>query len=236
LARLAAQRFSLNASRRAHAIRHGVRLSREAVGCSRRTWTRRAGAAPIAESPADTYTNASKNVRTVARVEREALHRRSVIERLSDAIARAAGSSTSLLVYVLFFTGWLLLNAGSIPRLAAFDPFPFGLLTPIVSLEAIFLSSFILISQKRMSRQVERREHLDLQISLLAEQESTVTLRLLRRLCERVGVDVQAFDQEMRDLAKSIGLTISRKPCTMSWNWMPTSARIIASSARLESA
>lgn len=117
-------------------------------------------------------------------------------ERVADVISRAAGSTASLLVHATFFAGWLLANIHVIPGLPAFDPFPFGLLTTIVSLEAIFLALFILISQQRMSRQAERREH-------LAEQEGTATLRLLRRLCEHAGVDLEAFDLEMRDLEKT---------------------------------
>lgn len=128
------------------------------------------------------------------------MHRRAFIERVSDAIARAAGSSTSLAAHALFFGGWLMANSQGIPGLRAFDPFPFGLLTTIVSLEAIFLSLFILISQNRMSRQAERRDHLDLQVNLLAEQESTATLTLLRRLCEHAGMEVQAEDLGTRQL------------------------------------
>ena len=86
------------------------------------------------------------------------------------------------------------------PGMRAFDPFPFGLLTTIVSLEAIFLSLFILISQNRMSWQAERRDHLDLQVNLLAEEESTATLALLRRLCEHEGMDVRGEDLGSRHL------------------------------------
>ena len=70
-----------------------------------------------------------------------------------------------------------------------FDPYPFSLLTMIVSLEAIFLSIWILISQNQMTRQADRREHLDLQINLLAEQESTATLRAVHGIAHHLGVD-----------------------------------------------
>ena len=149
------------------------------------------------QSQSDT---ATENVRAIADLEYSALHSRSFTERVSDAIARAAGSSLSLLGHALLFGGWLLANTKLLPGLPAFDPFPFGLLTTIVSLEAIFLSLFILISQNRMSRQGEHRDHLDLQINLLAEQESTATLILLRRLCERAGIDVSDVGVDTRDL------------------------------------
>jgi uncharacterized membrane protein len=146
------------------------------------------------------------NVRTIAQTEYRALHQRSVVERVSDAAARAGGSSASLLFHAVFFAAWLAVNLRLVPGVPAFDPFPFGLLTTIVSLEAIFLALFILISQNRLSRQAERREHLDLQINLLAEQESTMALRLLRRLCDHAGMDLEAFDAESRDLEKKTNI------------------------------
>ena len=72
------------------------------------------------------------------------------------------------------------------------DPFPFNLLTMLVSLEAIFLSIWILISQNQMTRQAERRAHLDLQINLLAEQESTATLRIVHDIAEHLGIGDRA--------------------------------------------
>jgi uncharacterized membrane protein len=149
--------------------------------------------------PSDAHP-AADNVRAVSQVEEKELRRRSPIEWIADAIARAAAGTPSLVVHAVFFGGWLAINTHRVPGLEAFDPFPFGLLTTIVSLEAIFLSLFILVSQNRMSRQAERREHLDLQINLLAEQESTATLKLLRRLCEHQGVDLRAFDEDEEHL------------------------------------
>ena len=70
----------------------------------------------------------------------------------------------------------------------AFDPFPYTFLTLVVSLEAIFLSIFILISQNQETQLTERRKHLDLQINLLAEQENTKMLQLLIAISEKVGV------------------------------------------------
>jgi uncharacterized membrane protein len=154
--------------------------------------------APAAGDPA-----IAENVRVVSRFEQGGLQERSVLERLADAVAGAAGSSWSLLAHGVLFSAWLLVNARWIPDLPAFDPPPFGLLTTIVSLEAIFLSLFILTSQNRMSRQAERREHLDLQINLLAEQESSLTLKLLRRLCERQGIPIE---EEARQLEKKTNI------------------------------
>jgi uncharacterized membrane protein len=158
-------------------------------------------AAPTAASAADPAVAA--NVRVVSRIEHGGLQERSPLERLADAVAGAAGSSWSLFAHTVLFSVWLVVNARWIPGLPTFDPPPFGLLTTIVSLEAIFLSLFILTSQNRMSRQAERREHLDLQVNLLAEQESSLTLKLLRRLCERQGIPIE---EEIRELEKKTNI------------------------------
>ena len=76
-----------------------------------------------------------------------------------------------------------------------FDPYPHGLLTFIVSLEGVLIATFVLIAQNRMSRQSDERDHLNLQISMLAEQEMTVMLKLLRRLSERAGVEPESNDE-----------------------------------------
>jgi len=80
-----------------------------------------------------------------------------------------------------------------------FDPFPYPLLTLVVSLESIFLSLFILISQNRSSRTADERAHLDLQINLLAEHESTKSLQLLKALCKHQGLNC-ASDEEIEQL------------------------------------
>jgi uncharacterized membrane protein len=82
-------------------------------------------------------------------------------------------------------SGWIIINI--IPGVGHFDPFPFTFLTLVVSLEAIFLSTFILISQNHETRLSERRNQLDLQINLLTEQENTKMLTLLARIAKKVG-------------------------------------------------
>src|SRR4029450_10380261 len=104
----------------------------------------------------------------VSRMEREVLEARSLAARLSDSITRFAGTTTCLLIHVCWFGGWVLWNVKPF-CLPDFDPFPFSFMTLVVSLEAIFLSLFIMMSQNRMQRQADERSHLDLQINLLAE-------------------------------------------------------------------
>jgi len=103
--------------------------------------------------------------------------------------------------HFFWFSGWIVLNLGVVPDIRPFDPYPFPLLTLATSLEAIFLSLFILTSQNRATAQADQRSHLDLQINLLAESEATATLRMLRALCEHHGLKI-AHDAEVEELAE----------------------------------
>src|ERR1041384_402164 len=129
-----------------------------------------------------------KNVETVIRLEDAAREQRTATDRLAETIANFCGSMTFVWVHVVWFGGWILLN--TIPGIRHVDPFPFTFLTLIVSLEAIFLSTFILISQNLDSRISERRSHLDLQLNLLSEQENTKMIVMLHAIAARVGADL----------------------------------------------
>jgi uncharacterized membrane protein len=133
------------------------------------------------------------NLRRIAKLEEEQLQARSLSERLAGAVTRAAGTAVFAVAHLVWFTAWIVVNTR---RDQAFDPFPFNLLTMIVSLEAIFLSIWILISQNQMTRQADRRAHLDLQVNLLAEQESTATLRAVQAIAQHLGVDPRMYATE----------------------------------------
>ena len=137
-----------------------------------------------------------KNVRAVAEIEKKALLRRSLGERIGDSIASIAGSMPFAIVHIVWFAGWIALNTNVIAGIRAFDPFPFSFLTLVVSLEAIFLSIFVLLSQNRLTREADKRAHLDLQVNLLAEQESTMALRLLQRICDHLGISTSSRDED----------------------------------------
>lgn len=127
-----------------------------------------------------------ENVQAIIKLEETARANRTATDRISSAIARFCGSMAFVWVHVVWFGGWIASN--TIPGLPHFDPFPFTFLTLVVSLEAIFLSTFILISQNMDTRISERRNHLDLQVNLLAEQENTKMLLLLSRMAQKLGV------------------------------------------------
>src|ERR1700733_1827924 len=95
------------------------------------------------------------NIDAIAKLEHDALDRRTLTERISDVITKLVGNVAFLLVQLILICGWSLLNLHVIPGLKAFDPFPFGVLALIVSSESVFLTIFVLISQSRMSRQSE---------------------------------------------------------------------------------
>ena len=124
---------------------------------------------------------------------------RSTAERVSDAVARHAGRVWFISAHAIWFSGWIALNTGRVWGIHPFDPYPYQFLTFVVSLEAIFLSLFILMSQNRANRQADARSHLDLQINLLAEQESTKILQMLQSICVYHNL-ATAHDPEVENL------------------------------------
>ena len=123
-------------------------------------------------------------------------------ERVADWMTHIASSPAFMLFHVIWFGGWMLLNTGLF-GFAPFDPFPFGLLTMIVSLEAIFLSIFVLMTQNRESYIAELREELGLQVSLRMEAEVTKTLQLVAGLYTRLGHKV-GQDPELKAMLEPL--------------------------------
>src|SRR5580693_8230256 len=137
----------------------------------------------------ETPSATARNVRAISELEHSALAKRSISARIGDAIASHAGKMWFIVFHAVWFSLWLWLNSESKSRFA-FDPFPFQLLSTIVSLESIFLSLFILMSQNRSNIQADQRNHLDLQINLLSEQENTKMLQMLQAICEHHNLAV----------------------------------------------
>lgn len=109
-------------------------------------------------------------------------------DKVADLLTDAFGTILFLAVNVLWFTAWILVNTGILPILPIFDPFPFGLLTTMVSLEAIFLAIIVLISQNRSSHIEDLREEIDLQVNLKTEEEVTKMLIILDRIHDHLGL------------------------------------------------
>jgi uncharacterized membrane protein len=154
---------------------------------------------PPEPAPRATVESARKNIETVVRLEQASMESRSTGERVSDVITRFIGTMSFAVFHLLLFGVWFVVNLGWTP-FKPFDPFPFGILTLIVSSEGVLLAIFVLISQNRMGRQANQRAHLNLQIDLLAEQETTQLLQKVQRLLEHFGIEAdraaEALSQE----------------------------------------
>jgi uncharacterized membrane protein len=143
-----------------------------------------------------------KNICTLLEIREEFERSKGIQDRAADAITRFSGSMFFVYVHVAWFGLWIALNLGWL-GVRPFDPFPFGLLTMVVSLEAIFLSTFVLISQNRMGAVADKRADLDVQIDLLAEHEITRILMLVDAMAKKMGIP-DANDSEIEDLARDV--------------------------------
>jgi uncharacterized membrane protein len=123
-------------------------------------------------------------------------------ERLARAITRFSGSMRFVYVHLALYGGWIVANLGFIPGLRPWDP-TFVVLAMIASVEAIFLSTFILITQNRMAAAADRRAELDLQVSLLAEAEITKLVELVAEMASRMEVP-QAREGEIEEMKKLV--------------------------------
>ncbi|AKF10767.1 DUF1003 domain-containing protein [Sandaracinus amylolyticus] len=125
---------------------------------------------------------------------------RTIHERIADRIARFAGTMYFAYAHAVLFGVWLVWN--SIPGVPHWDPYPFVMLAMFASVEAIFLSTFVLVSQNRMAQLADQRADLDLQINLLSEREITRVLALACRIAVRLGVRDQPAD--VSDLQRDV--------------------------------
>ena len=146
------------------------------------------------------------HIDSIVRQEEEALERRSSSERLADAVGGFAGSLFFVVLHLALVIAWLLVNSGKIPGARPFDPYPFSLLGVIVAVEAVILSSFILMRQSRMMRRGERRDHLNLQVDLLAEKEITKLLQMVHAICGQMGLQNIMADKEIGELSQTTSI------------------------------
>jgi uncharacterized membrane protein len=139
-----------------------------------------------------------RNIRTIINLRIAASRARNLQGRAADAITAFSGNLVFVYLHIAWFSCWVLLNTGRF-GVRPFDPFPYGLLTVVVSLEAIFLSALVLITQNRLTEEMERRADLDLHIGLLTEHELTRALQMLDAIQEKLGIDNHAAS-ELADL------------------------------------
>jgi len=158
-----------------------------------------------------THSNLAEKLRKGKSSSRQVIHslkvkadaKRSWSEKLADWMTAHFGSMGFLALNVFWFGLWLVVNSGLIPAIAPFDPFPFSLLTMIVSLEAIILSVFVMISQNRSAKVAELREEVDLHMDIISEAEMTKLLIMVKLLLEKNGIDI-SDDPELSGMLKPI--------------------------------
>jgi uncharacterized membrane protein len=155
----------------------------------------------LGKSPSESSIAADENIRVIAGIQQQAAQRRTIVQRVSDHVSSFASRESTVIWHLAWFTIWIAANVHLLP-LPTFDPFPFNLLTTIVSLEAIFLTLFVLASQHRLTQEADRRAHLDLQVNLLSEQEMTLVLQMLKEICEHLGLRDTIQSRKFSELIK----------------------------------
>jgi uncharacterized membrane protein len=142
-----------------------------------------------------------RNIENLLARRREQGRRQRRSDRVAEALGHFAGSMTFVYLHVLLFGGWVLANVGvlALPR---FDP-DFVKLATFASVEAIFITTFVLVMQNRMARDADRRADLDLQVSLLAEHEVTRIIRLVAAIAERMGIE-ESRSAEVAELERDV--------------------------------
>lgn len=154
-----------------------------------------------------------QNIRTIIHLRQKAAAERSLQDRIADIVTSFSGRMLFVYVHIVWFGVWIVLNTG-LSGVPPFDPYPYGLLTMIVSLEAIFLSALVLISQNRLSAEAEDRANLDLQIGLLTEHELTRVLQMLDAIQGKMGIQddtrSELADLEMETRPEDVLAEIAR--------------------------
>jgi uncharacterized membrane protein len=190
-------------------------------------------AVPEADDATGPPVTAVTNIQAVIALERETRRDRTVLERVTDLVTAAVSSTGFIIVHLIWFTVWVGLNVRSS---RGFDPYPFNLLTLVVSLEAIVLTGFVLMSQNRMSQLADKRAHLDLQVNLLAEQELTAILKVVCLIAEKTGVDINRSDLRLDQLldqtdVKALADVLTRELATVDEGSSESSASPAASAS-----
>jgi uncharacterized membrane protein len=127
------------------------------------------------------------NIRKINQVRANTMRNLGLQDRVANAMTTFSGSMHFFYLHIVWFLGWILCNTGAF-GVTVFDPFPYGLLTMVVSLEAIFLSTFVLISQNTLGKEATRLSDLGLQTGLLTEHEMTRALQMLRAIQTKIGI------------------------------------------------
>ncbi len=153
-------------------------------------------------------TTVQSNIRSIADLDRNFEQQRSLKERIADLIGGFSGSMTFVALHFIWFALWFLINTRVLPIVKPFDPYPFILLAMIVSVEGVLLSTFVLMKQNRMQKKSDARDHLNLQIDLLSEEEITRSLQILRAIALHLKVPVPVGDAELEEMTSTTSVDL----------------------------
>jgi uncharacterized membrane protein len=151
-------------------------------------------------------THLKEHIEVILKHEEEFLARRTAAERVGDFFGAFVGSLIFIGIHAVWFTVWILFNTLHIGHVPHFDRLPFPILDTLVAVEAIFLASFIVMRQSRLSRRSDERDHLILQVLLLAEKEITAVLQIERQIAGRVGLAEVAEDADITQLSQKTSI------------------------------
>lgn len=146
-----------------------------------------------------------RNIRELYERRRREQAQSSLQDRIADAIARFTGSMSFVYLHLIVFGGWIVVNLGWVPFVPRWDE-SFVVLAMVASVEAIFLSTFVLITQNRMAAAADKRADLDLQVSLLAEHEITKLAVLVAKMASTMGVRAEN-DDELDEIQQDVAPT-----------------------------
>jgi uncharacterized membrane protein len=157
---------------------------------------------PVRNTSSEVAGVVERNIRTLLLHRREEQGSRTRQERTADAIAHFTGRMGFVYLHLAIYGLWIVINLGWLPTIPRFDS-TFVVLAMVASVEALFLSTFVLITQNRMAAQADKRAELDLQVSLLAEHEITRLITLMTAMAEQMGLEI-AQDPELAELAQDV--------------------------------
>lgn len=143
-----------------------------------------------------------ENVDAIAHIEQDANRSRNLSERVGDVVGGFAGTLAFVLAQLALVAVWAVVNAGLVPGVPAFDPFPYSLLGGVMSFQGVLLAAFVLMKQGHEGRMSERRAHLSLQVSMLAEKEVSKLIQMIERMSATQGTERQVVDKESHELGE----------------------------------
>ena len=148
----------------------------------------------------------SENIQAIIGAEQAANRRRSRSEAIYELVGNSIGTLNFVALQLIGVILWVVINAGLIPPVRPFDPFPFPILNQIIALEAVLMTAFVLMKQNRMSKLADRRAHLNLQINLLTERETTKIIGMLLEIGKRFDIEHKVLDEESRQLSRLLAI------------------------------